>query len=137
MPVDHGRPPTGIDGIHHVNLVTPRLAEMADFYVSILRLEAGERPPFRSTGAWLYAGGHPVIHLVEGAPGPRGFLPQIEHFALSARGLAEVETMLRARHVAYRAGTIPGLGWPILNLEDPDGNRIEIVFPEEGSAGAA
>ena len=127
----HAENGSRIDRLHHVNLVTAQLEEMTDFYLSVLNLETGERPPFRSTGAWLYAGDQPVIHLVEGAPSPAGTLPQIDHFALAARGLLEVEAGLRRKGVAYRASAVPGIGWPILNLADPDGNKVEIVFPHE------
>jgi catechol 2,3-dioxygenase-like lactoylglutathione lyase family enzyme len=124
-----------IDALHHVNVVTSRLEEMTSFYVEVLGLEAGARPPFRSTGAWLYAAGAPVVHLVRGAPSPRGVLPQIEHFAFASRGLGAVEARLRECDVWFETGAIPGLGWPIVNLADPDGNRIEIVFPNESPQG--
>jgi catechol 2,3-dioxygenase-like lactoylglutathione lyase family enzyme len=52
MQAENGSRPTG-DRIHPVNLVTAWLAQMTDFYASVLNLETGERPPFRSTGAWL------------------------------------------------------------------------------------
>jgi catechol 2,3-dioxygenase-like lactoylglutathione lyase family enzyme len=131
MQAENGSRPIGTYAIHHVNLVTARLSEMTDFYMAVLNLEIGKRPPFLSTGAWLYAGDQPIVHLVEGAPGPRGPLPQIEHFGLAARGLDEFETVLRGKGVPYRASAVPGIGWPILNLTDPDGNKVEIVFPHE------
>ena len=128
---------SGIYRLHHVNLITTKLTQMIDFYVTVLKLETGERPPFLSSGAWLYAGDQPVIHLVEGAPGPREHLPQMEHFAFAARGLPEVEAHLRGRGIAYRAETIPGVGWPIVVLEDTDGNKVEIVFPDEAASNGA
>jgi catechol 2,3-dioxygenase-like lactoylglutathione lyase family enzyme len=137
MKAETGGLPIGTYAIHHVNLVTTRLAEMTDFYVSVLNLTVGPRPPFLSTGAWLYAGDQPVVHLVEGAPGRRDPVPQIEHFALAARGLVELQTVLRGRGVPFRASAIPGIDWPILNLADPDGNKVEIVFPHEAPSIAA
>jgi catechol 2,3-dioxygenase-like lactoylglutathione lyase family enzyme len=121
----------GVQALHHVNLVTPQLAVMIDFYHSVLGLEPGARPSFASTGAWLYAGGQPVVHLVAGAPAPREGTPQIEHFAFACRGYSQLRAALAEKGIAHGTGSVPGLGWPIIHLTDPDGNKVEIVFPEE------
>ena len=54
-------------------------------------MRAGERPPFPFPGAWLYCGDEPVVHLVgvDEQPEKPGKLPQLEHFAFSAKGLKE------------------------------------------------
>ena len=54
-------------GFSHYNLRAPRalLDELREFYCDVVGLELGARPPFRSFGYWLYAGGHPVLHLSE------------------------------------------------------------------------
>ena len=41
-------------GLDHINIATPRLAESRDFYVEVLGLQEGPRPPFEFDGYWLY-----------------------------------------------------------------------------------
>ena len=55
----------GIERLDHVNVVTTRLDEMVTWYQTVLGLTLGPRPNFPFPGAWLYAGDHPVVHLVE------------------------------------------------------------------------
>ena len=53
--------------IGHVNLRGPAdlIEQLRSFYVDIIGLREGPRPTFRSgsSGYWLYAGEHDVIHL--------------------------------------------------------------------------
>ncbi len=55
----------------HVNVRTPNLQGMIDFYTEVLGLRLGPRPPFTFNGAWLYAGDQAVVHLVEVPEAPR------------------------------------------------------------------
>jgi len=119
--------------LDHVNLRTARLAEMRRWYIEILGLVDGERPPFDSTGAWLYAGESPIVHLVETPkhPPPEGAL-RLEHFALRAD-----EPMDGFLEKLKRAGIEAQLGYPPdadfvqVNIHDPDGNHIHIDFHGE------
>jgi catechol 2,3-dioxygenase-like lactoylglutathione lyase family enzyme len=118
-----------VDALHHVNIVTAKLDAMIRFYVTVVGLEQGMRPGFESTGAWLYAGTQPVVHLVQGTPDPRRPLPQLEHFAFRAHGLPAFLARLGENGIPCRTTIVPDLGWPVVNFADPDGNRVEIVFP--------
>ena len=62
-----------IRALHHVNLrgSPAQIAKMKDFDCNVLGLREGPRPPFLSTGAWLYAGGCPLVHLVEDVSAPQ------------------------------------------------------------------
>jgi catechol 2,3-dioxygenase-like lactoylglutathione lyase family enzyme len=120
--------------LDHVNIRTARLSAMAAFYREVLGLEAGERPPFRFDGAWLYCGDKAAIHLVEVPQAPETGQPRIEHFAFRADGLAGFLKRLRDREIAYRISIVPGLELRQVNIFDPDGNHIEIAFPAEEQA---
>jgi catechol 2,3-dioxygenase-like lactoylglutathione lyase family enzyme len=117
--------------LDHVNLRTARVAEMTEFYRSILGLEVGARPAFSFAGAWLYCGERAVVHLVEVAeqPNPSGEL-RLEHFAFRARGFTEFEQKLRAAGIEYRSSKLFGTEIRVLNLRDPDGNRLHLDFPD-------
>ena len=102
MPVQH---------IDHVNIRAPKalVSKMKDFYEGVIGLHAGWRPPFKSTGHWLYAGDSPIIHLVDdeavqGSGGPRG--PVIDHVSLSCSGLPEFVAWLEARGIVFRRAEV-------------------------------
>jgi catechol 2,3-dioxygenase-like lactoylglutathione lyase family enzyme len=119
--------------VHHINIRASRtlVAEMKDFYESLLGLRPGWRPPFKSTGHWLYLGDIPVLHLVEDetvqeAEGSRG--PIVDHVAFSCTGLREYEELLRARDIAFRRTEVPETALVQLIFLDPAGNGVELQF---------
>jgi len=133
-----------IERLDHVNLRTADVPRLVQFYVDVLELRAGPRPPFDFPGAWLYAGERPVVHVVglpiagaasqpePGATPPaQAQLPlRLDHFAFSARGLPEFHARLTALGVAHRTSRQPGTDVPIVNLHDCDGNRLHVDFPD-------
>ncbi len=116
--------------LDHVNLRTPNWQRLARFYDEVLGLKEGERPPLGFPGAWLYAGDQAVIHLVgvEQQPEPEGAL-RMEHFAFSADGLGELLARLERLGVPHRVSRQAGTGTVVVNLRDPDGNRLHVDFP--------
>ena len=123
--------------LDHVNVRTADLAAMSRFYEDVLGLPRGERPPFGFGGAWHYCGARAAVHLVEVARAPAGREPRIEHFAFRAEGLAAFRDHLRRHEVPYRIAVVPGSGVRQVNVEDPDGNHIEIQFAAGEDAGPA
>jgi catechol 2,3-dioxygenase-like lactoylglutathione lyase family enzyme len=119
-----------IQRLDHVNVRTANLESLVRFYTDALGLRRGERPPLGFPGAWMYAGEHAVIHLVgvEQQRQPEGAL-SLEHFAFSATNLAYFRARLEHLGVAYKASRQAGTGNVVLNLRDPDGNRLHVDFP--------
>lgn len=119
-----------IGRLDHVNVRTANLEGLVRFYTDVLGLEVGERPPLGFPGAWLYSGDAAVIHLVAVAqqPMPEGPL-RLEHFAFSATGLPEFVSRLTRLGIAFGQRRQPGTGRVMINIEDPDGNRLHIDFP--------
>jgi catechol 2,3-dioxygenase-like lactoylglutathione lyase family enzyme len=118
-----------IDRLDHVNVRTANLERLVKFYTEVLGLRVGERPPLGFPGAWLYAGNAPVIHLVGAAepPRPEGAL-RLEHFAFTARGLREFVARLERLRIDFKRSRQAGTGNVVLNLWDPDGNRLHVDF---------
>lgn len=118
-----------IQRLDHVNVRTANLERLVRFYEDVLGLRAGERPPLGFPGAWIYAGAQAVIHLVgvEQAPTPEGAL-RLEHFAFSANGLRDFVARLEQHGVAFRRSRQAGTGNVVINLHDPDGNRLHVDF---------
>jgi catechol 2,3-dioxygenase-like lactoylglutathione lyase family enzyme len=118
-----------ISRLDHVNIRTANLTGLVQFYTDVVGLHEGERPPLGFPGAWMYAGSEPVIHLVavEQQPHPDGAL-RLEHFAFRAEGLSELVARLERLQVTYRQSRQAGTGNVVINLHDPDGNRLHLDF---------
>jgi catechol 2,3-dioxygenase-like lactoylglutathione lyase family enzyme len=119
-----------IQRLDHVNVRTADLEGLVRFYTDVLGLRRGDRPPLGFPGAWLYVGEHAVIHLVgvEPQPKPEGAL-SLEHFAFSATNLRDFQAHLEQLGVEYKPSRQAGTGNVVLNLRDPDGNRLHVDFP--------
>ncbi|MGI9402000.1 MAG: VOC family protein [Rhizobiaceae bacterium] len=121
--------------LEHVNVRTSNLTEMANWYEEILEMENGERPDFGFSGAWLYVGDTPAVHLVEVDDEPQSIEPKIEHFAFAAAGLKDFLTRLDDRGISYSLATVRNLPIVQVNVNDPDGNHIHIDFPLDEAEG--
>ena len=90
----------------------------------------GDRPPFDFSGAWLYAGGHPVIHLVEtdSKPGPTG---AIDHVAWIAEGYDEMKARLEQKSVTFKLMDVPSSPVRQIFIHDPNGVRLELNFKRD------
>lgn len=120
-------------GFAHMNLRAPRalLDELRDFYVDVVGLAPGPRPPFRNFGYWLYAGGRDVLHLSEASAGEvrtRGRSHTYDHLALACDDLASTEARLRSLGISYRRAEVPMTGQSQLFFDDPAGNGVELNF---------
>lgn len=122
--------------LDHVNLRTADLDRTIEFYGRVLGLHPGPRPAFPFPGAWLYAGEQAVVHLigVDRVPPEYREDQRLEHFALSATGLAEFLAHLRAENVPYWCRVLPTIGVRQVNLLDCDGNHLHIDFPAHEDA---
>ncbi|EDP61674.1 glyoxalase/bleomycin resistance protein/dioxygenase [alpha proteobacterium BAL199] len=125
-----------IQKLDHVNVRTTDLDTMIGFCERILGLKKGRRPGFDFPGAWMYAGDQAIVHLVGASEKLAEYRPdqQLEHYALSATGLADFLAHLRAEKVAYYCRVLPDFGIRQVNIFDPDGNHLHIDFPADEEA---
>ncbi|WP_020203268.1 hypothetical protein, partial [Cupriavidus sp. WS] len=86
------------------------------------------RPPFTFPGAWLYAGGAPIVHLVATDALPAPAAGVLDHMAFTATGLEQYTGDLRRRGIPFTLGRQAGSGLWQLFLHDPNGARIELDF---------
>lgn len=118
-------------GLHHFNIHAPRaeLARIKNFYVEVLGLVEGFRPPFGSFGYWLYAGDQPVVHLsadeAASAGTDRG---AIDHVAFICTDLDAMCSKLDSLEIRYSLSEVPGQGIRQVFFPDPLGNGIELSF---------
>lgn len=121
-----------LGALDHINVRTRNLDKMIDWYGRILGMTEGRRPGFDFPGAWMYVGDKPYLHLVgvdRSLPAHQDDL-RLEHFALSATGLAGFLELLKAERVDYKLSKVPDFPIVQVNIWDPDGNHIHIDFHE-------
>jgi catechol 2,3-dioxygenase-like lactoylglutathione lyase family enzyme len=116
-----------IRGLDHVNISTAKLAETRAFFIEVLGLEEGWRPPFPFDGAWLYAGGRDVVHLAE-VSGERqpSRAAALDHFAFEIDDFDDARQRLDAAGIAYRASESPAGGIRQLFLTELNGATVEL-----------
>lgn len=116
--------------LDHVNLRTSRLDDMVRWYVDVMGLTEGWRPPFAFPGAWLYAGEDAIVHIigVDEEPGSNPADLKIEHFAVQGDDLAATRSRYAAAGIRVEERAVPGTTLVQLNIWDPDGNHIHVDF---------
>jgi catechol 2,3-dioxygenase-like lactoylglutathione lyase family enzyme len=119
-----------IDGIDHYTILTDDLPATRRFYCDLLGLSEGWRPSFDFPGAWLYAGGHPVVHVIAVDDCPHDGTGSVDHLAFKAGG--DMKALARKLEdagfkVATRA--VPGTSVWQLFCNDPSGVKVELNFP--------
>jgi catechol 2,3-dioxygenase-like lactoylglutathione lyase family enzyme len=122
-----------LEYIDHYNVVTTDAAESAKFYVDVLGLRIGDRPPFKFPGAWVYCDDKPVLHLIERAEIPDG-TGRVDHVAFRCTGYGDMKRRLENAGVAYDERIVPKFNLTQLFLQSPDGLKLELTFSEESVA---
>lgn len=126
-----------LEALNHYTIRAVDLAATRAFYVEVLGLPEGYRPPLGFPGHWLYVGDVPTVHLI-GDRGERDApygerrvqqTGQLDHIAFSCTGLAEMRANLSARGIKYETRVIPRDNQTQLFLFDPDGIAVELNYP--------
>ena len=87
----------------HFAIRTAKLKSTRDFYIDVIGLTEGMRPPFKFPGHWLYCGEQPVVHLIGHDPGNAA----IKH-AAGERTDEQLEGSTGSvDHIAFRAEDTP------------------------------
>ena len=121
-----------IRAMDHFTVLTADLAATQEFYVGILGLKVGRRPPLGFPGVWLYAGKKPILHVIAGRALPQPPAGVIDHMAFAARGLREVARKLDERGIPFQLGRQHESRVWQLFVHDPSGAKVELDFaPEE------
>ena len=101
--------------LDHATIVTADLDTARRFFVDIVGLMDGARPPFSIDGYWLYANGRPVIHLIDATmPAAAGrATPRIDHIAFRLESADEWQALLQrlqAADMPYQLADVPQMG---------------------------
>jgi catechol 2,3-dioxygenase-like lactoylglutathione lyase family enzyme len=116
-----------ITGLDHVNIRTTDLARTQAFFTEVLGLTAGWRPDFNFGGAWLYAGGKDVVHLVEvSRAGAASKGSALDHFAFTIDDYEDARRRLDAAGITYEAGAAPNGGIRQFFITELNGVTFEL-----------
>ena len=126
-----------IEGMNHFNVLSDDVDATRRFYVGVLGLIEGDRPPFGFPGLWLYAGGHPILHI-SGSKLPAQRSGVIEHIAFTSTDLAGTVAQLKRHGIEHTLNRQVGTGiWQVF-CHDPMGARVELDFdPSEAAPPAS
>ena len=117
-----------IHALNHFTVIAEDLDRTLAFYTGLLGLQQGPRPDLGFPGAWLYAGGAPVLHVYSDRPVPAQRAGVIDHMAFSARDLKAVKARFDAQGVPYDLRRQKGAGTWQLFCHDPNGAKVELDF---------
>jgi catechol 2,3-dioxygenase-like lactoylglutathione lyase family enzyme len=117
-----------VEGMNHFTVLTDDLDACKRFYVNLLGLQEGFRPPLGFPGVWLYAGKQAVLHVIAGRALPEDPRGVLDHMAFTATDLPGTVAKLRAEHIEYDLRRQAQSGTWQLFCFDPNGARVELDF---------
>ncbi|TIX48824.1 VOC family protein [Alteraurantiacibacter aquimixticola] len=128
-----------VEALDHVNIITDRMEETADFYAELLNLERRDAPPplTPQNATWMFdAEGRAIIHI-NTVDCPRAYdrdVPQgaltgaLHHVALRLQGYDEVKARLDARGAEYQENLVEAIGLQQIFTADPNNILLELNF---------
>jgi catechol 2,3-dioxygenase-like lactoylglutathione lyase family enzyme len=138
----------GLARLGHYSIRTADLEASRRFYVEVMGLRVGFRPPFDFPGLWLYLGEDEsdfgVVHLIGVEPGASEGLSSylgerpadaetgtgpLDHIAFLANGWPDLKPRLAASGQTVVERTVPSLGLHQVFVTDPSGVTIELNYP--------
>ena len=119
-----------IAGFQHINIRSTDVERTRDFYVRVIGLRVGDRPPFSFAGYWLYLGDQAVVHLVQRGSGETASpgSGNLDHVAFRGVDLDGTRQALRAAGIPFREAVVPRDKTVQIFVHDPDGIQLELNF---------
>ena len=122
-----------INGIDHYNLRSDEkmIETLKNFYINIVGLKLGYRPPFKSKGYWLYAKEKDVLHLSSSKDNVKNLTnvnSTLDHVSFSASDKVCFIEILERKNIPFKERYIPEINIEQLFFKDPAGNGIELIF---------
>ncbi|NKC10973.1 MAG: hypothetical protein GKR94_01830 [Gammaproteobacteria bacterium] len=125
--------------LEHYLILSDDMETTKDFYVDVLGLRVGPRPPFPFPGYWLYLGDQPCVHLASSAAtrGQKDYLGRdndgsgtgsIDHVAFTAVDVPATVAHLEAKNIPMIRRDVPAQQAHQIFIQDPNGTHIELNF---------
>ncbi len=128
-----------VEALDHVNIITDRLDETAEFYSGLLGLERRDAPaPLTPRDAtWMHDGqGRAIIHI-NAVDCPRTYDREVQpgsltgalhHVALKCTGYQEVLGRLKAMGADYQENLVAAISLQQIFTADPNNVLLELNF---------
>jgi catechol 2,3-dioxygenase-like lactoylglutathione lyase family enzyme len=116
-----------VQSLDHINIRTADLERTCEFFIGVLGLEKGWRPDFGIPGAWLYADGKDVVHLV-GVEKPlnASSTASLDHFAFHVSDYEDALARVKATGYSFYELTTPGTTVRQIFVKESNGVTVEL-----------
>jgi catechol 2,3-dioxygenase-like lactoylglutathione lyase family enzyme len=125
----------GVKGMNHFTVLTNDFEKTVAFYTGVLGLENGYRP-LQDVGAWLYADGQAVLHVVADRPVPKEAGGVLDHMAFTGIDLAGTCAKLQSHDIKFQLFRQVTTNLWQMFLLDPNGAKVELDFDASEQAPA-
>lgn len=135
-----------LTAIAHYAVRTADLEASRRFYVEVLGLRAGYRPPFPFPGVWLYLGeddsAFGVVHLIGEGGGLTAYLGErtaaagsgaVDHLAFFAEDWPAMRRRMQTHGAPFTERVVPALHLRQVFVQDPAGVIVELNFAAAGT----
>lgn len=128
-----------VNALDHVNIITDKLDETAEFYRALLGLERRDAPPplTPQNAQWMYdAGGKPIVHI-NAVDCPRAYdrdvqpgslTGAIHHVALNCSGYDETLSRIGSMELDCQTNLVEAIGLRQIFTADPNNVLLELNF---------
>lgn len=128
-----------VEALDHVNIITDRLDETADFYANLLGLERRDAPPplTPETATWMFdSENRAIIHInstdcyraYDRDVKPGELTGALHHVALKCTGYEEVLGRLKAMGAEYQENLVSAISLRQIFTPDPNNVLLELNF---------
>ena len=128
-----------VEALDHVNIITDRLDETAEFYRDLLGLERRDAPPplTPQNATWMFDGEDRAIIHINSTDCPRTYDREVEpgaltgalhHVALKCTGYEEVKARLDAMAAEYQENLVAAINLRQIFTPDPNNVLLELNF---------
>lgn len=128
-----------VEALDHVNIITDRLDETADWYADLLDLERRDAPPplTPQTAQWMFdAEGRAIIHInsvdchrtYDREVEPGSLTGALHHVALRLQGYEEVKARLDSMGADYQENLVESINLRQIFTADPNNVLLELNF---------
>jgi catechol 2,3-dioxygenase-like lactoylglutathione lyase family enzyme len=128
-----------VEALDHVNIITDRLDETAEFYANLLGLERRDAPPplTPETATWMFdAENRAIIHInsldciraYDREITPGDLTGALHHVALRCKGYEEVKGRLDAAGADYQENLVSAINLRQIFTADPNNVLLELNF---------
>jgi len=128
-----------VNALDHVNIITDRLDETANFYQALLGLERRDAPPplTPQNAQWMYDAGDKAIVHINAVDCPRAYdrdvqpgslTGAIHHVALNCSGYDEVLLRIGTMGLDCQTNLVEAIGLRQIFTADPNNVLLELNF---------